>query len=110
MPDMCLCRLVVSGPIRETREFVRAAAERPTKRRNRPHRGTGELLSFTRLRPIQNEEEADELYGTPWPEPMDTTRGKLTRRGIAGGEIEYRFLTKWSEPAALFKFASKQFP
>ncbi len=110
MPDMCLCRLVVSGPIGEMKRFVRAAAERPVRGRRGRKGVTPELLSFARLRPIANEEEAADLYGTPWPDPMDTTRGRLTRRGAAAGAIDYQFLTKWAEPAALFRFVSGKFP
>lgn len=110
MPDMCLCRLVVSGPVDEVRRFVRAAAERPVRKRKGAKAATPEPLSFARLRPIANEEEADELYGTPWPEPMDPTRGRLIRRGATAGAIDYQFLTKWAEPAALVRFVSGEFP
>jgi hypothetical protein len=89
---------------------MRTAAARQATGGSRADAKTGELLSFIRLRPIANEEEANELYGTPWPEPIDTTRGRLAGRGTSKAEIEYRFVTKWSEPAALFKFVSKQFP
>lgn len=110
MPDLCLCRLVVSGPVDEVRRFVRAAAERPVRKRKGAKAVPPEPLSFARLRPLANEEDADELYGTPWPEPMDPTRGSLRRRGAATAAIDYQFLTKWAEPAALVRFVSGEFP
>ncbi len=110
MPDMCRCRLVVSGPLDEVRRFVRAAAERPVRKRKGAKAVSPEPLSFASLRPIASEEDADDLYGTPWPEPMDPTRGRLKRRGAMAGAVEYQFLTKWAEPTALIKFVSGEFP
>lgn len=117
--DMCLCRLVVSGPIDEVRRFMRAAVEAPVQsattaspgsraRRRTPI--TREPLSFQSLRPLPDEEAADDLYGTPSWEPEEVTRNRLKRIGAASARVEYAFLTKWGEPIALVEFVSRAWP
>lgn len=114
MPDMCLCRLVVSGPFEEVRRFMRAAVE---PRAAYAKRGTavtsGEErppLSFQRLRPLPDEDAADDLYGTPSWEPEDATRSRMRRVGAARARVEYAFLTKWAEPIDLVRFVSRAWP
>ena len=108
MPDMCLCALVIEGSPVEVRRFVTLA---------RPRRGSSQprdsyycdLLSFHRLDPRADDEDLSVIYGTPSPEPMDCTRTRLKQIG-SRARVEYRFLTKWSEPYVLFQRVSKGFP
>lgn len=108
MPDLCLCRLVVSGPLPEVRRFVKTAQpvapRRPSRRRTPPA-----PLSFQRLRPIGKGDDPSELYGTPWREPSDVSRSRVTRKGTTAS-VTYGFLTKWAEPHPLVKWVSAQFP
>ena len=112
MADMCLCALAVEGPVVEVRRFV--AATKPSERRNKSLDGEDshdcDLLSFQRLDPRPNDEDVSDIYGTPSPEPMDCSRTRIRRIGKTRARIEYRFLTKWSEPSVLFRRVSRRFP
>jgi len=109
MADMCLCALVVEGSPVEVREFVKVA--QPLRRLSQPEDSYDcSLLSFRRLDPRPDEEDLTDIYGTPSPEPEDCTRTRLKRVGATRARVEYRFLTKWSEPYVLFRRVSKQFP
>jgi Ferredoxin-like domain in Api92-like protein len=109
MPDLCLCRLLVSGPTAEVRRFVRAAA--PARRRS-PQRDEDDLLnplSFQRLYPVAENVETDDLYGTPSHEPYECVRSETERVGTTQARVHYGFSTKWSEPHDLVRRVSKQF-
>lgn len=108
MADLCLCRLVVSGPHADVRRFIEAAHPVPRGGKART-RARGAPLSFRRLRPLGKGEDPSDAYGTPWHEPTDVSRSTLTRKG-ATASVTYGFLTKWAEPRALIEWVSARHP
>ena len=55
-------------------------------------------------------EDLTDVYGTPSPEPEDCSRSTIKRIRKTGARLEYRFLTKWSEPHLLFRRVSRAYP
>ena len=109
MADMCLCRLVVSGPSVEVKRLVRAAA--PVKHKASRHRPAADVgpLSFQRLLPVPDGDDPSDVYGTPSREPDDCWRNLVERVGPAQASVQYGFLTQWGEPYPLIRHVSKQY-
>lgn len=110
MPDLCLCRLVVSSAHKDVRRFVREA--RPARDSSEAWRGDGApvALSFQRLMPIVEDQNASDIYGTPWHEPEEVTRSHVERVTSSRARVTYGFVTKWAEPHLLIRDVSRRYP
>ncbi len=109
MPDMCLCRLVVSGPTFDVMRFVQAAAPAERSVSARGSRDDEGPLSFRELLPLREEDDPVDVYGTPSRGPDDCWRDALSRDTAGRASIHYGFLTTMSEPYRLIRHVSRQF-
>jgi len=114
MPNTSANRLVVRGPRDELRRFKRDVA---APRGERCWMGERIHLDLDRLRPPDHDVEAHEfmeklgdLYADPKWNTWDNHVTRITPRQGDVYELEYSFVTAWSEPIGPVAWTSRKYP